>query len=158
VKTCAVPEPILNAVISDFPRPTSGLGPSSEQKEYFRTFVTALSLTARINLAKGLGLITPHQALFADGLSQVRNRYAPNVKNMHGSLPEILAEVQPKHGTILNNLTGLPDDTSFPLDHPASAQVVKIIMYHCLAEYLADAVQTPRPPPPPEGGILGGAI
>jgi hypothetical protein len=155
VKTCAVIEPILNDIISDFPRPILGLGPSPEQKENFRTFVTALNLSAKINLAKGLGLITPSQALFADALSKVRNRYAHNLKNMHRSLAEILAEVRPKHGTIVKNLTGLPDDTSLPLDHFASAEFVKVMMYHRLADYLADALHTLRPPPAPEGGIFG---
>jgi hypothetical protein len=156
VKTCAVLEPILNDVISDFPRPLSGFGHSFEQKEYFRTFVTALNLSAKIKLAKGLGLITPPQARFAVALSQVRNRYAHNVKNMHRSLAEILAEEQPRHGTIVKNLTGLPNGMSLPLDHPASADIAKVMMYHRLADYLASALHTLQPPPTPAGGLLGG--
>jgi hypothetical protein len=160
VKTYAVIEPILNDLIAKPPPLPFDLSPwlSAEQgvNENFRDFVAALNIsgrTGKLRLAKGLGLLRDHHIEFIEAVTRVRNRYVHNVKKMHKSLTEILTEEQASKARIVEHLTGihatLPDPT-FDND------LLKGFMYHRLAHYLADALQTLRPPPLPEGGILSG--
>jgi hypothetical protein len=145
VKAYAVVEPILNDLIAKhLPRP--------EQEDSFRSFVVALPMlrrTGKLTLAESLGLLGPYQIDFVQALTQVRNRYAHNVKNMHRSLTEILTEEQRGNGQIVKHLTGLEDMT-------LGNEFVKLFMYHRLSDYLASVLFTLKPPSLPEGGILGG--
>jgi hypothetical protein len=151
LKTYAVIESILNDLIGQRP-PFFGM-PAPELEDKYRSFVAALSMEGRagkLALAEGLGLLAPNEIDFVRAVTQVRNRYAHNVKNMHRSLAEILLEVQQKHGTIVQNLTGI----TLPLAG-SSAFLLKLGMYFRLASYLAKALHTLRPPPPPAGrGLL----
>ena len=93
-----------------------------------------------------MGLLTNDRALFIEAVARVRNRYAHNVKNMHRSLAEILTEEQQSNQQIVKQLTGVVT---------ASTDGAKIFMYYQLADYLAEALQTLRPPPlPAAGGLL----
>jgi len=152
VKMYAVVEPILNDLIAS--RPPKGvfpwLLPSQSESENFRTFVTALNMEGRagkLKLAEGMGLLTEERIAFVRAVARVRNRYAHNVKNMHRSLTDIVTEEQQTNGRIVEYLTG----TKLPL-HP---DLLKPFMYYRLADYLSDVLQTLRPPPPIEGGLLG---
>jgi hypothetical protein len=162
VKAYAVIEPILNELIADRPpQPlwgnTLGLMPVEQSaKHNFRTFVMRLNVSGRtgeLRLAEGLGLLQQHQIRFVEAVAQVRNRYAHNVTNMHKSLTEILAEEQPHQKRIVEHLTGLKE--TLPLPVGLDNNILRF-MYHRLADYLADALHTLRPPPPPEGGVLSG--
>jgi hypothetical protein len=165
VKAYAVIEPILNELIAHRPpQPPWGnlLGltsmPSMQiAKDNFRTFVTGLNVSGRsgkLRLAEGLGLLTQNQINFVEAVVRVRNRYAHNVKNMHRPLSEILAEEQPHQGRIVEHLTGIK--MPLPLPMGLDRDILRWFMYHRLADYLASALHTLRPPPPPEGGILSG--
>src|SRR5262249_46367882 len=152
VKMYAVVEPILNELIAS--RPPRGVFPwlptPQGESESFRTFVTALNMegrTGKLKLAEGMGLLTEDRIAFIRGVAQVRHRYAHNVKNMHRSLSDILAEEQRNNGHIVEHLTG----ATLPLHK----DLLKQFMYYRLADYLAEALNTLRPPPPPEGGLLG---
>jgi hypothetical protein len=103
-----------------------------------------------LKLAKGLGLLTEDRIAFIHAVAQVRNRYAHNVKNMHRSLTDIVTEEQRTNGRIVEHLTGIKLALS-----PDRNDVLKLLMYYRLADYLSDALQTLRPPPPPspENGI-----
>jgi hypothetical protein len=123
-------------------------------RDNFRAFVAALNIrgpTGKLKLAKGLGLLKKDRIDFINAVAQVRNRYAHNVKNMHRSLTDIVTEVQrTKNGRIVEHLTGIKLALSAD-----SNDVLKLLMYFRLADYLSDALQTlrpPPPPPPPEGG------
>jgi hypothetical protein len=155
VKMYAVVEPILNELIAS--RPPRGtfpwLAPSQSESENFRTFVTALNMEGRagkLKLAEGMGLLTEERIAFVRAVAQVRNRYAHNVKNMHRSLVDIVTEEQRTNGRIVEHLTGIKLAGS-----PARNEFLKELMYYRLADYLSDALQTLRPPLPPEGGLLG---
>jgi hypothetical protein len=93
LKTYAVIEAILNDLIGQRP-PFLGM-PSPEQDDRYRSFVAALNMEGRagkLTLAQGLGLLTPDDIAFVRAVTQVTNRYAHNIKNMHRSLTEIAAE------------------------------------------------------------------
>jgi hypothetical protein len=163
VKTYAVIEPILNDLIAKGPpqAPYGGtlrlMSLGQSVNENFRTFVTRLNIsgrTGKLRLAEGLGLLSNYHIEFIEAVTSVRNRYAHNVKNMHKSLTEILTELQPNHGQIVAHLTGIKK--TLPLPSDVDNNFLKLLMYHRLADYLADALHTLRPPPLPEGGILGG--
>ncbi len=158
VKAYAVVEPILNELIAAHPSQVSSFGTLAppEQDDAFRTFVTALRISGeagKIRLAKGWGLLPDWQVQFIQALARVRNRYAHNVKNMHRSLTEILTEEQRSNQKIVAHLTGLQATLPLPslLD---SDRLIKSFMYHRLADYLAGALHTLRPPPSPAGGML----
>jgi hypothetical protein len=157
----AVVEPILNDLIASWQQPPQTspyqalslpyLGQSA--RENFRAFVAALNIrgpTGKLKLAKGLGLLTEDRIAFIHAVAQVRNRYAHNVKNMHRSLTDIVTEEQRTNGRIVEHLTGIKLALS-----PDRNDVLKLLMYYRLADYLSDALQTLRPPPPPspENGI-----
>jgi hypothetical protein len=161
VKMYAVVEPILNDLIASWQQPPQTspyqalslpyLGQSA--RENFRAFVAALNIrgpTGKLKLAKGLGLLTEDRIAFIHAVAQVRNRYAHNVKNMHRSLTDIVTEEQRTNGRIVEHLTGIKLALS-----PDRNDVLKLLMYYRLADYLSDALQTLRPPPPPspENGI-----
>jgi hypothetical protein len=161
VKTYAVVEPILNDLIASTQKgsyPYEALSLFSiERHENFKAFVTALNIrgpAGKLKLAEGMGLLRDYHIEFIEAVTRVRNRYAHNVKNMHKSLTEILTEEQPNHGRIIAHLTGI--QKTLPLPSGLDNDILKWLMYHRLADYLADALQTLRPPPLPEGGILGG--
>jgi hypothetical protein len=154
VKACAVVEPILNDLIANWPKQFRGLGGlpiAPDYDEHFRSFITSLPIGGRsgkVGLAGGLGLLAPFQVEFAGALIRVRNRFAHNVKNMHRSLTEILTEEQTGQGRIVAQLTGM--DVTLPL-RPAFQGVdanilLKTFMYHRLADFLANALDTLRPP------------
>jgi hypothetical protein len=137
VKTQAVIEPILTDVIVEAAKQSSN--------ENYRAFVTTLNMSGgpgKLRLAEVLGVLDDGTFKFIDAVTAVRNRYAHNVKNMHLSLSDILAKLQPNHGRIVENLTG---STTPPTDNVT----LKWLMYWRLADYLADALKTLRPPPPP---------
>ena len=155
VKTYAVVEPLLNQMIAvGLSRPEIlGMPSFPAQTESFRAFVTALNMSGKagkLRLAEELGLLTKSQIRFIEALALVRNRYAHNVKNMHRSLAEILAEEQKN---IMEQLTGIRPDLSLSLDGGNS--VLKSLMYYRLTDFLAGALDTLRPPPPPSGGLFG---
>jgi hypothetical protein len=168
VKMYAVIEPFLNDLIASWqsqtphfvgglggiPSPSFDLGQTA--RENFRAFVTALNIggrTGKLKLAKGLGLIAQDRVDFIDAVTQVRNRYGHNVKNMHRSLTDVVTELQRGNGQIVAHLTGIN-----LAGGPPSSQVLKSFMYYQLADYLSDALHTLRPPPLPQsmGGIFGG--
>jgi hypothetical protein len=103
-----------------------------------------------------MGLLTEWQTQFIRAVALVRNRYAHNVKNMHRSLTEILTDEQQSNRRIVAHLTGM--EAMLPLAFSDSNLILKIFMYHRLADYLADALHTLRPPPPPAGGLLGALL
>jgi hypothetical protein len=161
VKMYAVIEPILNDLIASWQSQTPSFGalPSlldfeQTARENFRAFVAALNIggpTGKLELAKGLGLLAQDRIAFIRAVARVRNRYAHNVKNMHRSLADIVTEEQRTNGRIVEHLTGI----NLPLspDPEDRNLFLKLSMYLRLAFYLSDALQTLRPPPPPEGGI-----
>jgi len=161
VKMYAVIEPILNDLIASWQKPHPQANPfalllSVEQsaREKFRTFVAALNIrgpAGKLRLAKGLDLLPQQQIAFINAVAQVRNRYTHNVKNMHRSLTEIVTEEQQTNGRIVEHLTGV----KLPPSPAPTSELLKLLMYYQLANYLAGAFQTLRPPPPPKGGILG---
>jgi len=69
---------------------------------------------------------------------------------MHRSLVEILTEEQKHNKQIVRNLTG----TDLSLSSFVDQTFVKMLMYHRLAHYLAEALPILQPPPPPAGGLL----
>jgi len=155
VKVYAVVEPILNDLITSCP---PWLRPPQSESEYFRTFVTALYMEGRagkLKLAEGMMLLTESQIAFIRAVAQVRNRYAHNVKNMHRSLTDILTEEQRNSGRIVEHLTGIKFPLSPSLDPKLRNDLLKRFMYYRLADYLSNALHTLRPPPIPEGGLLG---
>ncbi|WP_262048171.1 hypothetical protein [Bradyrhizobium sp. Bra78] len=156
VKTYAVIEPMLNDLISTRrPRSVFGVTSQDESEESFQGFVARLSIsgrTGKVALAKGLGLLRPDQVRFIEGVARVRNRYAHNVRNMHRTLQDILAEEQQGNGKIVEDVTGI----SLKLPSPTLAPTLKMFMYHRLADYLSDALKTLKPPPLPSGGLLAG--
>ena len=133
---------------------------SPKQNESFRTFVAALSMsgrTSKLGLAEALGLLTKSQIGFIEALARVRNRYAHNVKNMHRSLAEILAEEQKSNGEyIMAQLTGIRTDLYKTSSSDSGGSVLSSLMYYRLTDKLAGALDTLRPPPPPSGGLFGG--
>jgi hypothetical protein len=165
VKMYAVIEPILNDLIASWQPQTphvGGLGGvpllshlGQAARENFRAFVTDLNIggrTGKMKLAKGLGLLAQHQISFINAVARIRNRYAHNVKNMHRSLADIVTVVQRDNGRIVEHLTGIN-----LAGGPPSNEVLKLLMYYRLADYLSDALHTLPPPPPPQRlrGILG---
>jgi hypothetical protein len=163
VKTYAVVEPILNDLIcSPGAMPFAFAPMFVEQAEGYRNFVVSLHMSGRagkLKLARGLGLLTADRVAFIEAVTQVRNRYAHNVKNMHRSLAEILMEEQHRNKQIVKHLTGLD---SSPLDSSLASvfhkAALKPFMYYRLADYLAEALHTLRPPPLPTGGLAGGLL
>jgi hypothetical protein len=147
VKTYAVIEPTLNELIAKSPPlppwgNTLGLmSVGQSAKENFRTFVTALNMSGsggKLKLAEGLGLLTKREIDFIHAVARVRNRYAHNVKNMHRSLTEMLAEEQPHHGRIVEHLTGM--NATLPLPLGLDNYFLKDFMYYRLADYLGAAL------------------
>ena len=162
VKMYAVIEPILNELIAS--RPPQGtlswLPTSPSEVENFRTFVTALNVEGRagkLKLAEGMGLLTENRIAFIRAVTQVRNRYAHNVRNMHRLLEDILMEEQRNNARIVEHLTGIRLPL-MPSPSKRQSDLLKRFMYYRLADYLSEALHTLRPPPPPpnEGGLLGG--
>jgi hypothetical protein len=159
VKTYAVIEPILNELIAKYPPRGNALllmsiGQSLE--ENFQAFVASLNISGssgKLTLAEALGILTKGDIFFIQAVARVRNRYAHNVKNMHRSLTEILTEEQPHHGRIVAHLTGI--QRTLPLPSEIDNNILKSFMYHRLTDYLSVALNTLRPPPLPEGGLLG---
>jgi hypothetical protein len=160
VKAYAIVEPLLNDLLAAWPPKTSIFGALAVpvENDAFRSFITALPISGnlgKLKLAEGLGLLADRDVPFVRALTRVRNRYAHNVKNIHRSLTEILTEEQEHNQKIVAQLTGLqlahPLD---PSDHDTNF-ILKILMYHRLADYLASALSTLRPPPAPPGGLLG---
>jgi hypothetical protein len=161
VKMYAVIEPILNDLIASWQQPqrTSPyplLDLEQSARGNFRAFVTALNIrgpTGKLKLAEGLGLLAKDRLAFIRAVAQVRNRYAHNVKNMHRLLADIVTEEQRTNGRIIEHLTGIN-----LAGGPPSNELLKLLMYYRLADYLSDALHTLRPPPLPEstGGIFRG--
>jgi hypothetical protein len=152
VKTYAVIEPILNDLISARRPRTLGVATPGES---FQTFVAGLNISGRVGkvaLATGLGLLREDQVHFIQGVALVRNRYAHNVRNMHRSLVDILMEEQNNNGKIVEHLTGV----RIKLPAPRLEPMVKLFMYHQLADYLSDALKALKPPPLPTGGLFAG--
>jgi hypothetical protein len=161
VKTYAVIEPLLNELIVTWPaaNPVLGLSVSLEPNENFRSFVTGLTISGnsgKLKLAEGLGLLTESQIPFIRAVARVRNRYAHNVKNMHLSLTEILTEEQQANKQIVAQLTGL--QSTLPAAFEDGNLVLKLLMFHRLADFLANVLHTIRPPPPRPGGLLGALL
>jgi hypothetical protein len=109
----------------------------------------------KLRLAEGMDLLTKDRIAFIRAVARVRNRYAHNVKNMHRSLTDIVTEEQRSNKQIVEQLTG----TNLALS-PDHNYFLKWLMYYRLAGYLSDALQTLRPPPPPEDelGIITPAM
>lgn len=159
VKAYAVVEPILNDLIATWPPHQIQFGALAipDRNEKFRGFVTALNMggsTGKLRLAEELGLLTGWQVSFIRALSRVRNRYAHNVKNMHRSLNEMLTEEQQNNQQIVAQLTGLMQPLPSHITALNTNLILKMLMYHRLADYLASALDTLRPPPAPAGGFL----
>jgi hypothetical protein len=162
VKAYAVVEPLLNDLIATWPPKNfvfGSLASPPQENDSFRNFVTGLAMsgnTGKLKLAEGLGLLQNDDVLFIRALATVRNRYAHNVKNIHSSLAEMLTEEQRSNQKIAAHLTGLQH--TLPLgsvSHGDTNLILKLLMYHRLADYLARALSTLRPPPPPGEGVLG---
>jgi hypothetical protein len=165
LKTFAVIETMLNELIAEHPpqRPYEGgplggppqtsLGPDAN--ENFRTFVVKLPMgrkngQGKLSLATGLGLLTQQQADFIEGVASVRNRYAHNVQNMERSFKDILTEEHQHDKKIIERVTGLQEVTTEQLK--LENGFLKMLMYHGLANYLADVLHTLHPPRRP--GLL----
>lgn len=155
VKAYAVIEPMLNDIISarsqlpPFGSLVAALA-SPDSDDSFRSFVTGLNIGGRVGkvaLAKSMGLLKNDQIKFIERVARVRNRYAHNVRNMHRSFVDVLNEEQISNVKIVEQVTGL----QIKLPYPALAPLLKLFMYHRLADYLADALQTLKPPPFPAG-------
>ena len=103
--------------------------------------------TGKLGLATGLGLLTKQQADFIDGVASVRNRYAHTVKNMQRSFKHILMEMRQNKSNkrIVERVTGLQEVTAAQLENLENG-LLKMLMYHGLANYLADALHTLHPP------------
>jgi hypothetical protein len=158
VKAYAVIEPMLNDLISArAPRPSLGilaLAISESPDRGFQAFVSGLNIGGRVGkvaLAKSLGLLRDDQVQFVEAVARVRNRYAHNVKNMHRSFADILLEEQRGNGNIVQQITGL----QIKLPNPSLAPTLKLFMYHRLADYLSNALDTLKPPPLPMGSLFG---
>jgi hypothetical protein len=110
VKTYAVIEPMLNDLIfARPPKPILALAPD-KPNEGFQAFVARLTISGRVGkvaLAESLGLLTENQARFIERMARVRNRYAHNVRNMHRSFVDILAEEQQNNQKIVEQVTGI---------------------------------------------------
>lgn len=154
VKAYAVVEPLLNDLIATWPPESLVYGNDS-----FRSFVATLNISGRsgkLKLAQGLRLISDKRGPFILALARIRNRYAHNVKNMHRSLTEILMEEQVNDRKIVENLTGVQDELPLGSVSPADTNsILKLMLYYQLADYLADALKTLRPPPLKGRGFLG---
>jgi hypothetical protein len=75
---------------------------------------------------------------------------------MHRSLAEMLTEEQRGNQKIAAHLNGLQHTLPIAsLSHDDTNSILKNFMYHRLADYLARALSTLRPPPLPEDGVLG---
>lgn len=155
---------MLNDLISArSPRPALGilsaaLAIPASPDEGFQSFVSALNIGGRIGkvaLAKSLGLLRDDQVRFVEGVARVRNRYAHNVRNLHRSFADILLEEQKGNAKIVGQVTGV----QIKLPNPTLAPTLKLFMYHRLADYLSNALDTLKPPPLPMGSLFGlGAI
>jgi hypothetical protein len=161
VKAYAVVEPLLNDLIATWPPKSivfGSLASPPQENDSFRNFVTGLAIsgnTGKLKLAEGLGLLQNDDVSFIRALATVRNRYAHNVKNIHRSLAEMLIEEQKSNQKIAAHLTGLQHMLPLAsLSYDDTNLILKISMYHRLADYLARALSTLRPPPPPDG-VLG---
>jgi hypothetical protein len=73
---------------------------------------------------------------------------------IYRSLADILTEEQNGNGKIVEHVTGF----QLKLPHAPLAPLLKPFMYHRLADYLSEALNTLKPPPLPEGGILSGLL
>ncbi len=153
VKTYAVIEPILNELITKCQPQLApfafALAPTPAGYEDFVVSLNISGRSGKLKLAQALGLLANDRVLFIGAVARVRNRYAHNVKNMHRSLAEILTEEQQSNKQIVKQLTGVD------LTRSSDEAIFKIFMYFQLAHYLAEALQTLRPPPLPTGGLLG---
>lgn len=120
--------------------------------------ITVIVDTATVAARATNNLITKDNFNFIAGLARIRNRYAHNVKNMHRSLKDILGEEQKNNKPIVEKVTGL-EGITLPDDYVANG-TLKMFMYFRLADYLADALDTLRPPPIPAGvtGLLGSLL
>lgn len=159
VKVYAVIEPILNDWIAKHPPRVfslSMLGSDNNPDENYRSFVASLPLSGgratKLSLAEGQGLLSKDDVLYIKAVSSVRNRYAHNVKNIHRSLEDIAFEEQQSNQKIVQHLTGMQD-----VKLPSSlGPYIKMFMYHRLSDCLSKALHTLKPPPLPQGGLLGG--
>jgi hypothetical protein len=144
VKTYAVIEPILNELITkcqpQLPPFAFALAPTPAGYEDFVVSLNISGRSGKLKLALALGLLTNDRVLFIGAVARV--------KNMHRSLGEILTEEQQSNKQIVKQLTGVDLTLS-------DEAIFKSFMYFQLAHYLAEALQTLRPPPLPTGGPLG---
>jgi hypothetical protein len=109
--------------------------------------------SGKIRLAEGMGLLTQDQVRFIEAVSRIRNRYAHNVKNMPRPLTDMVAEELQGNGRVLAHLTGIQSEGF--ITSVLGSSGLRLFMYHRLADYLADALHTLRPPALPMGGLYG---
>jgi hypothetical protein len=155
VKAYAVAEPMLNQLI------VARRHFAVDELSYAR-FVTTLPMAGRsgkLQLAETMGVLSETERAFIGALSQVRNRYAHNIKNLHRALYELLSEEREHNGKIVDQLCGLDLTGITIVLNEEQNTSIKQMMYHTLADFLANSLNTIRPPPLPStatGGLFGG--
>lgn len=153
LKVHATIEPLLNELLEkNVTRVLSHPKVNFPGGDALADFILKRNLDEKRTLAVKFELIDEPNSKFVKGISDVRNRYAHNIKNVSLSISEIAEKISPKdHGeSIIKQICG------FSMTGTSDARRVRGLLYYRFAKWLSIVLEGINPPPPKP--ILAGLL
>lgn len=157
IKMIATIEPAINELIAKGMSRPIGLGgdPASAFAGIIE-FTTRLPLNGRsskIEFAEALGVLKSSDKKFIDALSQIRNRYAHNIRNATRTLLEMVSDAEKNNSTITTQLFRVPLTTSNWQNGG-----MKLFLMSSFSTFLQNAEAEHEPLRIPMTGVLAGLL
>ncbi|MCK1552709.1 hypothetical protein IVB11_27620 [Bradyrhizobium sp. 177] len=107
-------------------------------------FILKRNLDEKRTLAVKFELIDEPNSRFVKGVSDIRNRYAHNIKNVSLSIAEIAENASPNDGgaSIIKQICG------FSTSNTTDVRRIRALLYYRFARWLSVVLEGINPPPP----------
>lgn len=154
LKVHATIEPLLNELIEkNVTRALTHPKVNFPGGDALADFILKRNLDEKRTLAVKFELIDEPNSKFIKGISDIRNRYAHNIKNVSLSVAQIAEKASPKDGgaSVIKQICG------FSTTSTTDARPIRALLYYRFARWLSVVLEGINPPSPKPvlAGLLG---
>lgn len=157
IKMIATIEPAINELIAKGMSRPIGLGGDPASKfagvVEFSTKLPLNGRSSKIEFAEALGVLRTSDKKFIDALSQIRNRYAHNIRNASRTFLDMVSEAERNDKSITTKLFRVPMSTS-----NWENGGMKLFLMSSFSTFLQNAEAEHEPLRGPMTGVLAGLL